>query len=98
MNLCQRTLPPNIVFTLLLVTAVSPLIWVIHDGDNSEGGHPIRLFIHVGSEVSGAEELEETPIADGPSPEPGLLSNHVYGSHWVPALGDVVLNSFSSAC
>ena len=43
-------------------------------GDKSEAGHCVRLSsIHVGSEVWGAEELEETLVTDGPSLEPGLI-------------------------
>ena len=33
--------------------------------------------------------MEETSVADGPPPKPGLLSNHVSGSHGVPALGEL---------
>ena len=65
-------------------------------GDKSETGHPI--VVRVGSEVSSAQELEETLVADGPSPEPGLLSNHVGGSHGVPALGELGCKFVDCCC
>ena len=37
-------------------------------GDKAKTGHPIRLFVYVWSKVSGDKELEETLVADGPSP------------------------------
>jgi hypothetical protein len=64
-------------------------------GDESKAGCPVRLLVHVGK-ASGAQGMEETLVADGSSPEPGLLLNHVCGSHDVPVLGEFGLNSLSS--